>query len=138
MSKGMIVIDKLPEYCDYCPMARLFGVAGGIECKAAPEGHCVVGYGLRMKRPEWCPIKPAPNDDWIPVEERLPEEGEECLAQFEVKVRNTRNEVIKATYIHVLYLEGGIWKSFAGIPNGKVIAWRPLPEPYRTERSDGE
>lgn len=78
------------------------------------------------------------NDGWIPVEERLPEEGEECLAQFEVKVRNTRNEVIKATYIHVLYLEGGIWKSFAGIPNGKVIAWRPLPEPYRPERSEEE
>ena len=73
------------------------------------------------------------NDGWIPVEERLPEERKEVLAQFEVRVRNVKNEVIKTTYMHVMYLEGGIWKSDMGISNGKVIAWQPLPEPYRTE-----
>lgn len=70
---------------------------------------------------------------WIPVEKGLPEERVEVLAQFEARVRNVKNEVIKTTYTHVMYLKGGIWKSDMGIPNGKVIAWQLLPEPYRME-----
>lgn len=73
------------------------------------------------------------NDGWILVEDRLPEERKEVLAQFEVRTINVKNEVIKTTYMHVMYLKGGIWKSDMGIPNGKVIAWQPLPEPYRPE-----
>ena len=54
------------------------------------------------------------NDGWIPVEERLPEDG---------------------TYLCTLAgelcgIENGIWDE----PDC-VIAWRPLPDPYRLERS---
>lgn len=49
--------------------------------------------------------------NWIPVEERLPEEGKEVLAQFVVRVRHT---------------------------NGKVEAWQPLPETYKGEGAAGE
>ena len=37
--------------------------------------------------------------NWIPVEERLPEEGKEVLAQFVVKVRHTNGKVDEAVYI---------------------------------------
>lgn len=77
------------------------------------------------------------NDDWIPVEKRLPEKYREVIAQFEVRTINAQNEVIKSTYMHVLYLdEHGYWKSIVGIPNGKVIAWQPLPEPYQPEKGE--
>ena len=69
------------------------------------------------------------DNDWIPVEERLPEVGEYVLG-------TTKSE-------EVLIFRYG-WNS----PHSKkmffhlcgaaatIIAWRPLPEPYRTERSD--
>lgn len=69
--------------------------------------------------------------NWIPVEERLPEEGKEVLAQFVVRVRHTNGQVDEMVYIYPLHYEEGKWKSFHGMPNGKVEAWQPLPEPYR-------
>lgn len=39
------------------------------------------------------------HSNWIPVEERLPEEGKEVLAQFVVRVRHTNGKVDEAVYI---------------------------------------
>lgn len=75
--------------------------------------------------------------NWIPVEERLPEEGKEVLAQFVVRVRHTNGKVDEAVYIYPLHYEEGKWKSFHGMPNGKVEAWQPLPEPYKGEEAVG-
>lgn len=71
------------------------------------------------------------NDGWIPVSKKLPEEGQDVLAQFVVRIVSANNEVREAVYIHVLYYENGAWQSFAGVPNGKVEAWQPLPKPYK-------
>ena len=76
---------------------------------------------------------PDNNAGWIPVSEKLPEEGQDVLAQFVVRIVSVNNEVREAVYIHVLYCENGAWQSFAGVPNGKVEAWQPLPELYREE-----
>lgn len=59
MSKGITVVD-IPEYCDYCPNGRIFGINSAVECLVAPEGTCVSGHGLHVKRPDWCPIKELP------------------------------------------------------------------------------
>ena len=59
MSKGMIVLD-IPEYCDYCPVGRIFGIESGVECLLAPIGHAVSGYGCHVDKPGWCPIRPLP------------------------------------------------------------------------------
>lgn len=64
MRKGIIVVD-IPEYCDYCPVGRIFGVNSGVECLVAPEGECVSGYGFHVKRPDWCPIEPAPDKEQV-------------------------------------------------------------------------
>ena len=64
------------------------------------------------------------NDGWIPVEERLPEEGEEVIVTTDVGL-------ITFGYIH-----DGEWETDA--EPDYPIAWCPLPEPYRPERSDEE
>ena len=74
------------------------------------------------------------NDGWISVEDRLPEEKQFVLATWEKP--NYRKNVTEI-YISILKLiHDKEWYGVCGIPNGKVTAWRPLPEPYRPERSE--
>ena len=80
-------------------------------------------------------FKEKENDGWIPVEERLPEDPKE-------------NPVFdnKPLELYLVDIGGGyplraFWngKQFTdGWSILKVIAWRPLPEPYRPERSKRE
>lgn len=75
------------------------------------------------------------NDGWIPVEDRLPEEKKSVLVQWE---KYDRHLNITLTYLDVMWLddiEGQVFETINGVPNGRVIAWRPLPEPYHSEGS---
>ena len=68
------------------------------------------------------------NDGWIPVEERLPERsGERQIGCYEVTILNGRHLVTTAAYDYA----DRKW-----LTKSKVIAWRPLPEPYHPERSN--
>ena len=76
------------------------------------------------------------NDEWIPVEEALPTEppeyvdDEDDLEQYIVMIDGAE----KATVLR--YAGDGMWwEDGTYYP---VIAWRPLPEPYRPERSEVE
>lgn len=76
-------------------------------------------------------IRKRMNDGWIPVEERLPEVGEYVLGT------NKYGEVL---VYHYGWNSPHTRKMFFHLCGAaaNIIAWRPLPEPYRTERSDGE
>ena len=78
------------------------------------------------------------NNGWIPVEERLPEEKKSVLVQWE---KYDRHLNVTLTYLDVMWMENEedvVFETVNGIPNGRVIAWRPLPEPYCPERSRKE
>ena len=64
-------------------------------------------------------------DRWIPVEERLPEDEEMVLVTCQTK--SGKKSVNRAWYGY------GFWHG-TGSMSG-VIAWRPLPEPYRPEQT---
>lgn len=69
------------------------------------------------------------NDGWIPVDERLPEEAGTYIINA---LDGKRNIVTFAKW------QNG-YKRFNMIgarAYWKVVAWRPLPEPYRPERSE--
>lgn len=87
-------------------------------------------YGLNIAKDI---IRKHMNDGWIPVEERLPEEKKSVLVQWE---KYDRHLNVTLTYLDVMWLEDEedvVFETINGIPNGRVIAWRPLPEPYRPE-----
>ena len=81
-------------------------------------------------------IKKHMNDGWIPLDDRLPEEKKTVLVQWE---KYDRHLNVTLTYLDVMWLDDAdekVFETINGVPNGKVIAWRPLPEPYCPERSD--
>ena len=77
------------------------------------------------------------NDGWIPVEERLPEvdedteetiEDDDC-PEYLVTIRGASESTV------LKYSPDGAWFDENGYVYD-VIAWQPLPEPYRPERSE--
>ena len=65
---------------------------------------------------------------WIPVEERLPDESLNSVIGWD--------EYRKRCCFVQYY--GGRWMLRADREPIKITHWRPLPEPYRPERSEGE
>lgn len=68
-------------------------------------------------------FKEKENDGWIPVEERLPEDGT-YLCTLDGELCG-----IEEPFTGMCGIENGIWDE----PDC-VIAWRPLPEPYRQNK----
>ncbi len=60
------------------------------------------------------------SNNWIPCIEKLPENGTCCLVTFE------NGEMNKSRYT----IQFG-WSS--ELPHNRVIAWQPLPRPYKKE-----
>lgn len=89
-------------------------------------------YGMELAKKI---IRNHMNDGWIPVEERLPEEKKSVLVQWE---KYDRHLNVTLTYLDVMWLDDAdekVFETINGVPNGKVIAWRPLPEAYLPERN---
>ena len=77
------------------------------------------------------------NDGWIPVDEQMPEEKINPITsdyyEYQVTARFGGDTDVR----HYKFGNGHWWNG-PGIVDKYVIAWRPLPEPYRPERSEGE
>lgn len=69
---------------------------------------------------------------WIPVSERLPEEGQECLVYSE----NTDDEFCR----FAARWTGEVWQTNGGVRwNAKLLPyWMPLPEPPDCAMCSGE
>lgn len=61
------------------------------------------------------------NDGWILTEERLPEDGESVLC--------TNGE-----YVYLVEYDADLDAGFGD--TDEIIAWQPLPEPYRPEKGE--
>ena len=72
------------------------------------------------------------NDGWIPVEERLPEEKVNPVSRDFYEYQVTANFGF-GTDVRSYKFGNGHWWSGPGIVDQYVIAWRPLPEPYRPD-----
>ena len=72
------------------------------------------------------------NDGWIPVERGLPEEDGFYIATMNGEVAGQEEPFTGLTEF-----ENGKWIDDED-DYKYVIAWRPLPDPYRPERREGE
>lgn len=70
---------------------------------------------------------------WISCEERLPEDGVDVLVWYEYFRYGDYNRLFQTTEIS--FAHNGKWSGFVNGQSGwnqlSIIAWQPLPEPYR-------
>ena len=98
------------------------------------------GYEISMRLVEDAPtIEPRPRGRWIPVTERLPEENGMYLVTMteKAKAEELGFDLDEIEVSKMRYNSNG-WQLPRHIPSwinevvkDEVIAWMPLPEPYR-------
>ena len=90
------------------------------------DESCKVWFKLAVKN-----LPPAqPEQRWIPCSERLPEHG----GRYLISVLDGIN---RRTTVAPYLPRCKAWAMNGRMAYWKVIAWLPLPEPYREEEKDG-
>ena len=78
----------------------------------------------------------ATNDGWIPVEERLPEET--TGKYYPEMIVTTSYGAVTWGFYRVMdkqqYIYSNIHNEFVKAGDKEIVAWRPLPEPYRPKK----
>lgn len=69
-----------------------------------------------------------PAQQWIPVEERLPEPGKRVIVTYERTYSDTGRT--RRLVVDMIYSARTGWND---TPYIKTVAWMPLPDPYKGE-----
>lgn len=113
------ILEEIEEYeKEKCSEGSLSAFESGInrgclEAKNIIRSHINDGKGTNVSS----------NDGWIPVSERLPEDGTYLCTLDGELVRE------EEPFTGMCGIENGKWDE-----EGCVIAWQPLPEPYKGGR----
>lgn len=66
--------------------------------------------------------------EWIPCSERLPQRQDSENTILKMYITQSRHEIVRIGFVD----ENGIWRNEHG-NRMFVIAWQPLPQPYKGE-----
>ena len=119
-------IDAVCEYCKYCEYFYNEKVIQSI--KEIPSAQPDMSGNMSGTQKE---LKCTETHDWIPVTERLPEDACQCIVTAKVKhVDNYPDyEVDTADFADGIFTTANSWWGVESI-----IAWMPLPEPWKGEQ----
>lgn len=103
------------------------------------EGVCAVGRRNYMTKEEACSIIDSlpsvhPEQRWIPCSERLPEEDGQYLCYIVNEHDNTLQYIMCCGFVRrkpSLFLPGYSWYPDDETASDNVVAWMPLPEPWK-------
>lgn len=79
------------------------------------------------------------NDVWIPCSERLPENDDDVLCWYEYRIMQGTHEGEMNQKFEIGYYNKYFKRWGGEVSSGrdcKVIAWRPLPEPYKEDEEE--
>ena len=126
---------ELKEYKATCCTPNMFKALKrdyDTEHRKAVEYEKMVNEYLEIGTPERCK-EVMDRTRWIPVSERMPEDEKEVLVWFEYFQYGYYNRLYQ-TY-GIGYAENGEWSPIVNGTTGwtdlNIIAWMPLPEPYK-------
>ena len=108
--------------------------------KALDENRTIEEYKelLRECYEQLPPVTPAEKvERWIPVSERLPEESGRYLAYI-INKHDNKLQYIMTAYFFSDSIFSNPWAVDDESASDNVVAWMPLPEPYKAERSGEE
>lgn len=73
--------------------------------------------------------------DWIPVEERLPEEKGDITKDFNL-FKESLHLITDGVNVTIALFDGGYFRCYDDyVPYTDVKAWQPLPEPYKPKKA---
>lgn len=111
-------------HSDLCELCPIYGETGSDHCFEDALEY-VIGMLEQEQR-------------WVPVSERLPEKAFGCIVTVEVDNILT-GEPVPTVLPYVVGYDGETWNDADGIPIPyEVIAWMPLPKPYKAESEEKE
>lgn len=114
-------IEKVEEeYCngEHSPMFCMGACSMAAEVKEIIRSHMDVGKDTK-----------APTNDWIPVSDRLPEDGEKVIVWYEYFRYGEYNCMFQTYGIGWQYDRH--WSGDVSGTKARCIAWQPLPEQYK-------
>lgn len=112
-----------PHYDEWCTDCKEYDH----ERHCCPRWNRVIRETLKDAQPE---------QRWIPVSERLPEDEYVLISKIPTKISGSKWSVTIAIRTADSRSRKIQWRDsgFGVIQDDKVLAWMPLPEPYQAER----
>ena len=136
MSRGIAIFlllyrDKLPKFRNGAQFDENGNTIRG-------TGHMVFNWFSWEKDGKEIETAPEYRGGWIRSEDRMPEDDEDVLVWFEYFRFGEYQRLFQTAGIGRTWR--GEWSRFVNGSSGwrdlRIIAWQPLPEPYREEQED--